>query len=287
MSTAEAAAIGDLVRRTASGLAAAGLELPVLEARLLVGHVLGLERAALLADRGRAIGADQVSAVEDLAARRRRGEPLAYILGEREFWSLPLRVSPDVLIPRPDSEAVVELALSQLGRVPGPVRILDLGTGSGCLLLALLSEYPQAWGVGSDRSEAALRLARDNARRLGLDDRCAFVCADWGAAFGGSFDLIVCNPPYIDDASFTGLDPTVRCHEPAAALRGGADGLDAYRAIARGLVAQLSHEGLAVVELGAGQRHEVAAVAASAGLSVFAVGHDLAGRERCIALRRR
>jgi release factor glutamine methyltransferase len=287
VSTAESGGLGDLLRRTARDLAAAGLELPALEARLLVGHVLGLEREAMLADRGRPVGGDQVSAVESLAVRRRSGEPLAYILGEREFWSLPLRVTPEVLIPRPDSEAVVELALRRLGRVKGPIRILDLGTGSGCLLLALLSECPQAWGVGSDRSEAAVRLASDNARRLRLDGRCVFVCADWGSALGGNFDLIVCNPPYVDDASFAALDPAVRCHEPAAALRGGADGLDAYRAVAGELVSLLAVGGLAVFELGAGQHHEVAALAASAGLGVVAVGHDLAGHERCIALGRR
>ncbi len=263
------------------------MPLPALEARLLVGHVLGLSREAMVAHPQRPVAAAEARAVDGLVARRQRGEPLAYILGEREFWSLPFAVNPDVLIPRPDSEAVVETALSHLDDRDRPVRILDLGTGSGCLLLALLHECENATGVGVDCSQAALRVARSNAGRLGLDERCSFVCANWGGGLAGRFDLIVSNPPYIDAQSFARLDPTVRCFEPAVALLAGADGLDAYRALSAHLERLLALGGLAVVELGAGQRHGVARLLAAAGLGAIAVGHDLCGHERCLTLRRR
>jgi release factor glutamine methyltransferase len=287
VSSRSAATAGDLLGSTARSLGADGIALPALEARLLVGHVLGLARETLLGHPQRSVTVAEVRAVDSLAARRRRGEPLAYILGEREFWSLPFTVTADVLIPRPDSEAVVETALHHLAGVGRPLRILDLGTGSGCLLLALLRECSEATGIGIDRSEAALRLARSNARRLGFDRRCAFVCADWGAALAGSFDLIVSNPPYINDESFLHLDPAVRCYEPACALRGGADGLDAYRALGGHLARLLASGGLAVVEIGEGQRERVAGLLAGAGLKAVGVGQDLAGRERCLTFRRR
>lgn len=280
-----AATVRELLRWASRELAADGIELPALEAGLLVGHVLDMPREALLADPLRPVGVAAARSIERLVLRRRQGEPLAYILGAREFWSLPLAVSADVLIPRPDSEAVVETVLSCVPGAERRLRILDLGTGSGCLLLALLAEWPEASGVGVDRSEAAARLARGNALRLGLDRRCAFVCADWGAGLGGRFDVIVCNPPYIDDEAFGNLDPTVRCYEPTCALRGGSDGLDAYRALAGDLVRLLAPGGLAVVEVGAGQRERVAGLVAAAGLEPVGVGHDLAGHERCLAIR--
>lgn len=277
----------DLLRAAARDLAAAGIELPVLEARLLVGHVLGLSREALLAEPGRPVSAAGARALDGVVARRRLGEPLAYILGEREFWSLPFMVSPDVLIPRPDSEAIVETALSHIGNVCRSPRILDLGTGSGCLLLALLSECPSAFGIGLDRSPAALRVARANAARLGLAERCAFVCADWGSALAdGGFDLVVANPPYVDGRSLLQLCPSVRGFEPEGALLGGTDGLDAYRALAPQLPRLLAPAGFAAVELGAGQRQPVADLLAAAGLATVAVSHDLAGRERCLVLQR-
>lgn len=283
---AEAGTLGDLLRTTTRALVSAGIELPALEARVLVSRVLALSRESLLAQSGRPVSAADSNAVRSLVTRRERREPLAYIVGEREFWSLPFAVTPDVLIPRPDSETVVETALSQLGDVDRPVRILDLGTGSGCLLLALLHACRRATGIGVDRSDHALHLARSNASRLGLECRSAFICADWAAALKGSFDVIVSNPPYIDEQSFLRLDSTVRCHEPALALRGGADGLDAYRSIASDLPRLLAPGGLAAVEIGAGQGKRVAGLLAAAGLKAIAVGHDLAGHERCLAVRR-
>lgn len=284
--TGAAATIGGLLRSAARDLAAAGVPLPALEARLLVGHALGLSREVLFAHPQRPVEAADAAAVAAIVARRRRGEPLAYIVGEREFWSLPFAVGPDVLIPRPDSEAVVETALSLLGDRTRPLRILDLGTGSGCLLLALLHECRRAAGVGVDRSEAALACAQANAARLGLDDRCGFACADWGSGLTGPFDLVVSNPPYIDADGFAGLDATVRCFEPRAALVGGPDGLGAYRALAPHLPRLLGPGGRAVLEIGLGQRQAVTRLVAAGGLEPVGVGHDLAGHERCLAFRR-
>ncbi|MDZ3837662.1 MAG: peptide chain release factor N(5)-glutamine methyltransferase [Rhodospirillales bacterium] len=280
--------VGELLRAVTRALTVGGIELPALEARLLVGHALALSREALLAEPARPVGIGEARAVERLVARRRTHEPLAYILGEREFWSLPLMVSPAVLVPRPDSETLVETALRHFGAIgDGPLRILDLGTGSGCLLLALLSERDAAFGVGVDRSEPALAVARANAARLGLGARSAFVCADWGSAFAeGCFDLIVANPPYIDAEGLARLDPTVRCFEPKGALSGGADGLDAYRALGPELPRLLSPSGFAVVEMGVGQLDPVARLLAGAGLRLAGVGRDLAGHDRCLVLRR-
>jgi release factor glutamine methyltransferase len=280
--------VGELLREVTRALQASGIELPALEARLLVGHALALSREALLAEPARPVGIGETRALQSLVARRRGHEPLAYILGEREFWSLPFRVGPEVLIPRPDSETLVETALGRFGESGDqPGRILDLGTGSGCLLLALLSEIPSAFGAGVDRSEPAVTLARANAARLGLGARSVFVCADWGSAFvAGRFDLIVANPPYIDGEGLAGLEPTVRRFEPEGALSGGLDGLDAYRALASQLPRLLSPAGFAVVEIGAGQRDPVARLLAAAGLEVVAAGRDLAGHDRCLVLRR-
>lgn len=275
---------GDLVEEIAAGLAAAGIELPALEARLLVGHALGVEPAMVFAHPQRVASAAQVSAARTSAARRSAGEPMAYILGEREFWSLPFRVTPDVLIPRPETELVVETALDLAGPTDRALRILDLGTGSGCILLALLSERPAAWGLGIDRSPAALHVARDNAFRLAMHGRCGFACGDWASALGAEFDLVVANPPYIDDAGYGALARGVRDFEPEGALRAGASGLGAFDAIGRSLRRILAADGRAVIEIGDGQGRRAGALFADLGLRVVAVGHDLAGRERCLSL---
>ncbi|MBL8658546.1 MAG: peptide chain release factor N(5)-glutamine methyltransferase [Rhodospirillales bacterium] len=276
--------VGDLVREVAASLVAAGVALPALEARLIVGHGLRLDPARVFAYPERPVAAAPVGAVCDLAARRGHGEPLAYILGEREFWSLPIRVTPDVLIPRPETELIVETALALHGAEDGSPRILDIGSGSGCILLALLSELPAARGVGVDVSEAALRVARDNAHRLALAPRCDFVCCDWGSAVAGTFDLVVANPPYIDDAGFASLTPEIRAFEPTTALRGGPDGLDAFRAVGRDLRRLLGTGGCAVVEVGFGQARRVEILFAEAGLRTIRVSRDLAGHERCLTL---
>lgn len=267
-----------------TALDAAGVDLPNMEARLLVGHGLGLLPETIFAHPEREVAPAAARAVGALAERRARGEPLAYIVGEREFWSLPIRVNPAVLIPRPDTERLVEMALDLTADATRSLRILDLGTGSGCILLALLSERRTARGVGIDSSEAALGIARDNASRLGLGSRCSFVCADWGAAVSGAFDLVVVNPPYIADTSFASLDRGVRCFEPSAALRGGQDGCDAFRVILHDLPRLIGARGLAVLEVGEGQADRVASLVTSAGLDLVAVGRDLAGRDRCLAV---
>lgn len=216
-----------------------------------------------------------------LLDRRVRREPLAYILGHREFWSLDFLVSPATLIPRPDSEAIVEAALAAC---PNPRRVLDLGTGTGCLLLTVLHERPSAFGVGVDISPDAARLAARNAHRLGLGDRAAFVCSDWTEALSGRFDLVLSNPPYIETEAVEELMPDVSEYEPRRALDGGPDGLAAYRRIIRALPHIMVPMGVTVLELGAAQADAVGAEAEAMGLDVgFRL--DLAGMRRALVLR--
>jgi release factor glutamine methyltransferase len=226
-----------------------------------------------------------------MLARRLRREPLAHILGSREFWSLELRVTADTLIPRPETETVVEAALDwAAGRepsdAPGQVmRVLDLGTGSGCLLLALLHELPDAWGVGVDISESALEVARENAVRHQLDDRSAFVCADWADALAGPFDLVVGNPPYIAEGEWFDLPPEVRGFEPRRALLAGLDGVAAYRRIFPELARLLAPTGAAFLEIGGASAGPALAESFAQGLQTFEARSDLAGRPRCLSLR--
>ncbi|PKP97374.1 MAG: peptide chain release factor N(5)-glutamine methyltransferase [Alphaproteobacteria bacterium HGW-Alphaproteobacteria-13] len=263
--------------REAAQQFAAISETPRLDAELLLAHALGVERQALLLDPARfAVPEDFAALVE----RRMRHEPVAYIVGHRDFWTIRLRVGPGVLIPRPDSETLIEAAREHFG-AEGPRTILDLGTGPGTLLLAALAEWPRATGVGVDASAAALGYARDNARALGLADRAALRRGDWGADETGPFDLILCNPPYIADAE--ALMPDVAAHEPAEALFAGADGLDDYRRILPDLPRLLAPGGAAVLEIGASQHISVKAIAEAAGFAVEC-RCDLAGRDRALVL---
>jgi release factor glutamine methyltransferase len=266
-------------------LRAAGIEEARAEARLLLRHVTGLSPEALVAEPDRRLEAEAAARFEALLARRAAREPMAYILGEREFWSLPLFVGPGVLVPRPETETLVEAALEAFPDRTAPLRILDLGTGSGCLLLALLREYPNASGVGVDRSAEALAHATLNARRHGLADRALLVRGDWGRGLAESFELIVANPPYVASGELAELAPEVARYEPRAALDGGADGLDAYRAILPDLPRLLAPAGVACLEIGAGQATALAALAEVGGFRV-AVRPDLAGIPRCLVLRR-
>lgn len=268
--------------REAIGAASVRLpgDTPRLDAELLAAHLLGVERGELLLRRlDEAIDA---AAYEALIARRVAGEPVAYITGEREFWSLPFRVTPDVLIPRPDSETLIEAAVADLPADAAP-RVLDLGTGSGCLLLAALHQWPSGWGVGVDRSVAAVDVARSNARRLGLSDRAYFVVGSWTDALVGMFDLVLANPPYIgvDEP----LPHEVADFEPASALYAGADGLDDYRRIVPVLPQILSPAGVAYLEIGHAQADLVMEMASDAGMEPR-LHRDLAGRPRCVSLRR-
>jgi len=269
----------------AAELAAAGIEDARSEAWLLLSAATGCSRAALVAGAVDGLGPAEENRLAALAARRLRREPMAYILGSREFWSLDFRVGPAVLVPRPESETVVEAALAEIADRGARLRILDLGTGSGCLLLALLSELPRATGLGVDRSAGALAIAQDNADRLGLAERAAFRISDWGHGLAGPFDVIVCNPPYVALADAAGLAPEVRAFEPKEALFAGADGLAAYHALAPDCAHLLAADGVACLEIGQGQGAAVAAIAARHGLRLAACRPDLAGIERCLVLR--
>lgn len=217
-----------------------------------------------------------------MVRRREAREPVARILGRRGFWTLDLQVTPDTLDPRPDSETVVEAVLARTPDRSAPLRILDLGTGSGCLLLALLSELPKASGLGIDRSPGAAAAARANARRNGLDARARFAVGDWTSALAGPFDIVVSNPPYIERGAIPGLMPEVREYDPVAALDGGLDGLEAYRAILAGLPRLLASGALVAFELGQGQDGPVGNLMRAAGLESPVVAPDLAGIGRCI-----
>ncbi len=256
---------------------------------MLVGAVLGLELTGIIAAANRCLTAMEAAHLEEFARRRLAGEPVARILGTREFWGLPLKLSAATLEPRPDTETVVELALDMLHAVPRPdrPRIADIGTGSGAILLALLSELPDAYGVGTDISEQALQTARRNAVDLGLADRADFAACDYAAALAGPFDLVVSNPPYVRSAEIAGLAAEVRDHDPRAALDGGADGLDAYRALIPQAAGLLEPQGALVVETGQGQSGDIQALMTAAGLMLpVAPKADLAGVRRAVAGRK-
>jgi len=264
----------------------AGIEFPDIDARLIVGHALGLDRTALMTNGDRLLRTDEIAAIDALAARRLRHEPVSRILGRKEFWSLPLDVSDAVLVPRPDTETVIESALDFIERDRlrlATLRLLDIGTGSGALLLALLTELKNAGGVATDISPAAIGIARGNAERLGLAPRCTFVVCDIAGGVAGPFDLIVSNPPYIAHADIAALEPEVRDYDPALALDGGIDGLDAYRAIAAQAIHLLAPRGRLIVELGAGQEQAVRNLFIGAGLTVTDVRADLAGIPRALS----
>ena len=266
------------LRRGAAILREAGIENPAREARLLLSHALAQPSEALFRASSARI---DTSLYDTLLHRRAAREPMAFILGRQEFWSLEFLVSPATLIPRPDSEAVVEAALA----LPPAARILDLGTGTGCLLLSVLHERPDAFGVGVDLVPEAAALARTNAENLGLEGRASFLCGDWATALNGRFGLILSNPPYIEAAAIPTLMPDVSRYEPRNALDGGADGLDAYRTILLALPNLLAPGGESVLELGLGQGPAIASLARAAGFaSRFHL--DLAGIERVIVLWR-
>jgi release factor glutamine methyltransferase len=263
----------------------ATIEQPEVDARVLVAHALHLDRARLIAQSDRILEAREVTVVSALAARRLRREPVSRILGRKEFWSLGLTITPDVLVPRPETETVVEAALDFVvrgGMHMEKLRILDIGTGSGALLLALLHELPNTTGTGTDTSTPALQVARANAAHCGLESRCNFVACDIASGVQGSFDLIVSNPPYIVHDEIASLTPEVRDYDPLVALDGGDDGLVAYRAIAVQARHVLAPGGRLFVELGAGQEAAVRAVFINAGLTVGATRADLAGIPRVL-----
>lgn len=257
---------------------------------MLAGAVLGLDLTGLIASANRPVTAAEAARLEDVARRRLAGEPVARIIGLKEFWGLPLQLSAATLVPRPDTETVVELALQMLRTTPHhdrPLRIADLGTGSGAILLALLSELPEVHGIGTDISGAALATARANAAHLGLALRADFVAGDYAAPLSGLFDLIVSNPPYIRSADIPDLATEVRDHDPLAALDGGTDGLDAYRALIPQAASVLAPGGALVVEVGEGQSGDVEGLMTAAGLvPEGAPKADLAGVRRAVGGRK-
>jgi release factor glutamine methyltransferase len=253
---------------------------PRLEVRLLLAHALDLTQNQLIGDPNRCV---DTSIYETLLSRRAAHEPLAFIVGHREFWSLDFQVSPATLIPRPDSETLIDAALAAFAGRPPPGKIIDLGTGTGCLLLTLLQEYPSAFGIGIDLNADAAALARDNAHRLGLASRSAFVAGDWTRPIFGRFDLIISNPPYISSPDIEALMPEVARHEPKRALDGGPDGYDAYRAILPNLRHHLPSNGVAILELGLGQANFVSDLARASGLD-GSLRLDLAEIPRAIVL---
>jgi release factor glutamine methyltransferase len=273
-------------RRLAREFRHHALDAPELDARLLVEHALGLDHAALMAQSERVLTAREASALAELATRRLAREPIARILGRKEFWGLPLALNADALIPRPETETIVEAALAALSeREQAAPRIADLGTGSGALLLALLSELPHARGIGTDISLAALTCAGANAAALDLTDRATFVACDYGAALNRPLDLIVANPPYVARADIAALQAEVRDFDPRRALDGGPDGLAAYRAIAPQARRLLAPDGILVVELGFGRLAAVRSIVVAAGLAPVAVRHDLSGTVRALVVR--
>ncbi len=266
----------------------AGIDSPALDARLLIQHALSLDHAALAAAPQRTLSEPERDAIAGLAARRLAGEPVARILGVKEFWGLTLSLSAATLVPRPETETVVESALEALGkRRYETLRIADLGTGTGAILLALLHELRNATGVGTDLDATAIETARANAQALGLSPRAQFVRTDFGSGLDRPFNLVVSNPPYIATGEIARLAPEVRDHDPKLALDGGSDGLDAYRTIAAQLPTLLNAHGVAVVEIGIGQAAQVEAIFKPAGLRLTGAKADLAGIARALTFVRR
>ncbi|RKK01970.1 peptide chain release factor N(5)-glutamine methyltransferase [Pseudoroseomonas wenyumeiae] len=276
-----AGSVGGFLCRAGQHLRAAAIENPRLEARLLLSTAMGVETTALLRDSRAPVPPEAARRFAEMLKRRLAHEPMGFVLGHQGFWTLDLAVSPATLIPRADSEAIVEAALQG----PAPARVLDLGTGTGCLLLAVLSEHPAAFGIGVDLSPEAAALAAANARRNGLEERATFLAGSWAESLLGGFDLVLSNPPYIESAVIPGLMPEVALHEPARALDGGADGLDAYRLIVADLPRLLRPQGRAVLELGQGQAPAVSALARAVGLEVLGTHADLGGVDRALILR--
>ncbi|MEA2933563.1 MAG: release factor glutamine methyltransferase [Variibacter sp.] len=280
--------LGEAKRLLARRFAAVGLESPDADARILTQALMQLDRTGFMREEMRPLAADEAARLEAAAVRRLAREPVAHIVGEREFWSLPIRVTGATLVPRPETETVVETALGLLApqQRSQQLNIADLGTGSGAILLALLSELPRAFGVGTDLSTAALATATSNAARLELAARARFVACDYAAALGGNLDLVVSNPPYVASADIAKLMPEVRDYDPHLALDGGADGLAAYRALALDAKRVLRPMGVLVVEIGADQASEVQEIFARQDWDASAAPvRDLSGLARVIVVR--
>jgi len=264
-----------------TALDGAGVETSALDSRLLLEAAMDAGTARIVAEPDRALDTRQEEQYRRFLERRRNREPISRILGRRAFWKDEFVVTAETLTPRPESETLIELAVEHFRR-GAPRRILDLGTGTGCLLLSALREFPDAAGLGVDLSPGACRAALRNARILGLAGRTRIICGNWGTAIGGTFDLILCNPPYIADREQETLSPEVREFEPRQALFAGVRGLDAYRELIPELAANLAPGGTLIVEIGHRQGPDVSRILVESGFCVAARARDLANRERCL-----
>jgi release factor glutamine methyltransferase len=276
---------GSILAEAAAALSAAGFDEPRRRARRLVAASLDLSPTELLSHPERPLERFAVERLRGSVARIVVGEPISRVVGWREFWGLRFALSADTLDPRPESETLVEAVLRRIADRCAPLNVLDLGTGTGCLLLALLSEFPAAIGIGVDIAAGAVMTARENAMVLGLAGRARFVVGDWSSALSGRFTVIVANPPYIASVALAGLAPEVRRYDPRRAVDGGEEGLAAYRRIAKDLPALLANGGIFAGEIGAGQAPPAAAMLKAGGLSIDGIERDLAGIERCIVVR--
>lgn len=270
-----------LLRDTEARLTKAGIDNAPLDARVLLAHILQLDRVQLISQADRVLTKNETQQFEALIARRAQREPVSRILGAREFWGLSFTLNEATLVPRPDSETLIEAALKEVKR-SAPLRILDLGAGSGCLLLALLHELPNASGVGIDAAPRAVEQATHNAKHLGLTGRATFRTGNWLEGIDEHFDLIISNPPYIAQVEISLLMPEVRNFDPMLALDGGGDGLAAYRLLIPQLRSFLKPYGVAVFEIGEGQALSVCALFSVAGFRKVFSRQDLTGIERCI-----
>ena len=280
--TSDTLTIGQLLDRSAARLAAAGIAEPRHEARLILALALGIEPATVLGWPERAVQPALAAAAEALIARRALGEPVSRLQGKREFWSLDFALSPDTLDPRPDSETLIVAALADIADRDARLRVVDFGTGTGCLMLALLSELPRATGIGIDISPGAVAMAQRNAEALGFANRADFRVGGWDTGIGGPADVILANPPYIPTIEIGRLPPEVLAFDPRVALDGGSDGFSAYRALGAAIRGLLAPAGNAYIEIGAGQGLQVARILGEAGLRVTAIRCDLADIERCV-----
>ena len=281
----DGASVSEALQLIAQIFRAAGIDDADVDARVLAGHALHLDRARLVSQSDRVLEAREVNAISGLAARRLKREPVSRILGRKEFWSLALAITPDVLVPRPETETVVEGALDFVvrnGLRMEKLRILDIGTGSGALLVALLNELPNATGIGTDISRAALEAAQINVAQFGFESRSSLIACDMAAGVQGQFDLVVSNPPYIARGEIASLAPEVRDYDPMMALDGGDDGLTANRSISADAKRILAQGGRLFVEMGAGQEPAVRELFTNAGLVVGIARNDLAGTPRVL-----
>lgn len=280
------ATAGQAINAAAHRLGEVGIDTAHYDARLLVAEVLGVEMRRLPGCQHADLNGRETERLEALLARREAREPMAHILGRRGFWTLEFQVTADTLDPRPDTETLVEAVLGAIGDKTRPYRLVDFGTGTGCILLSLLSELGRATGLGVDASAGALEVARRNADALGFTRRAEFRLGNWGEGLDGAFDIVVSNPPYIPDAEIDGLQPEVARFEPRSALAGGPDGLGCYRALIPHMARLLAPGGIAALEVGAGQAADVAGLLAVSGLPGAATRRDLGGIERCVIVRR-